>query len=127
MTTTDVPQAHGVRIEAEPGRARIDIDGQRVDTHVVAYQLEHSVPDQLPTLVLHVRETDPLLWEGFARVAVAHPQPVGDQIADFLAGIDSAALQRAALDRGDLDGGKHGVTEAILRQLQEWARGVDSR
>jgi hypothetical protein len=80
----------------------------------------------LPTLVLHVRETDGLVWQGMARVAVALPQPIGDQIADFLAGIDPAALERAALDRGDLDDGKHGVTDAILRQLSEWARGVDS-
>lgn len=126
MTQPTKPQAHGVRIHAEPGRARIDIDGHRVDSHLVAYQLEHSIPDQLPTLVLHVRETDGLIWQGMARVAIAEPRPVGDQISDFLAGIDPAALQSAALDRGDLDGGKHETTAAILRQLSEWARGVES-
>jgi hypothetical protein len=43
----------------------------------------------------------------------------------FLEGIDPAALQRAAMDRDDLDDGKTGVTEAILRQLADWVQGKD--
>lgn len=121
------PQAHGVRIEAQPFGARIAIDGQHIEEHVIAYQLEHNIRDGLPSLILHTREQDTVVWEGLARVAVATTEPPGETMANFLAGIDPAALERAALDRPDLDGGKHEVTAAILRQLSEWARGGDIR
>jgi hypothetical protein len=38
--------------------------------------------------------------------------------------LDPAAVQRAALDRTDLSGGKHEITEAILKQIADWARGI---
>jgi hypothetical protein len=58
-----------------------------------------------------------------ARIALADPQNAGEATAQFLHGIDPSALQRAALDRPDLDNSKAGVTEAILRQLADWAQG----
>lgn len=118
------PTAHGVRIDAQPGSAAISIDGTPLPAgQVVGYQLEHSIADSLPMLVLHTRQPDGVIFEGLATVAVAAPQDHGDAIAGFLSGIDPVALQQAALAREDLGGGKHEVTEAILRQLADWAQG----
>lgn len=127
MTTPEQPEAHGVRIDGQPGHATISIDGTPLPPgQVTGYVLEHSIADALPMLVLHTRQPDGILWEGLARVAVAVPQEPGEAVAGFLAGIDPAALERAALDRPDLDGGKHGVTAAILQQLADWAQGKDT-
>ena len=124
MTAPEQPTAHGVRIDAQPGSATISIDGTPLPAgQVLGYQLEHSIADALPMLILHTRQVDGLAFEGLARVAVAVQQDHGDVIAAFLEGIDPAALQRAALDRDDLDGGRHETTTAILRQLAEWAKG----
>jgi hypothetical protein len=126
MTTEAEPTAHGVRIDAQPGSATIRLDGTALPAgQVVGYQLEHSIADALPMLILHTRQADSVAFEGLARVAVASQQDVGKAIADFVLGLDPAAVERAALDRTDLDDGKTGVTEAILRQLAEWAQGRD--
>lgn len=123
MTPTE-PTAHGVRIDAQPGSAAISIDGCPLPAgQVTGYQLEHSVADSLPMLVLHTRQTDSVAFEGLARVAVAVPHDPGDAIAEFVLGLDPAAVQRAALDRNDLSGGKTEITEAILKQIAEWAQG----
>lgn len=125
MSTPEQPSAHGVRIEAQPGSATISIDGTPLPAgQVTGYVLEHSVRDSLPMLVLHTRQPEGVIFEGLATVAVAVPQQGhGDVIEQFLQGIDPAALSRAALDRADLDDGKHSVTEAILKQLADWAQG----
>lgn len=121
---TDQPTAYGVRIEAQPGSAAITLDGTPLPRgHVTGYVLEHSIADALPTLILHTRQPDSAVWEGMARVVLADSQQGGEAMAQFLQGIDPAALQRAALDRPDLDGSRTGVTEAILRQLADWAQG----
>lgn len=122
----DQPAAHGVRIEAQPGSATISIDGTPLPPgQVVGYQLEHSIADALPMLILHTRQSDLVVFEGLARVAVAAQQDPGEAIAQFVLGLDPAAVSRAALDRTDLSGGKHEMTEAILRQIADWARGKD--
>jgi hypothetical protein len=124
MTTPSEPQAHGVRIDAQPGSATIALDGATLPTgQVTGYQLEHSIADALPMLILHTRQPDGLAFEGFARVAVAVPHDPGDAIADFVLGLDPAALQQAAFNRDDLSGGKTETTEAILKQIADWARG----
>ncbi|WP_093803889.1 hypothetical protein [Streptomyces sp. Wb2n-11] len=118
------PSAYGVRIDAQPGHASITLDGHRIPQGQVAgYTLQHSIPDALPTLVLHTRQSDGLLWEGIARVAVATEQDPGEAIAAFLGSIDPTALSQAALNRNDLDGTKHEITRAILQQLADWAQG----
>jgi hypothetical protein len=119
------PTAHGVRIDAQPGQATIRIDGTPLPSgQVVGYQLEHSIADALPTLILHTRQPDSVVWEGLARVAVADPQQdAGEQIASFLEGIHPAALEGAALERDDLSDERYGLTAAMLRMLADWARG----
>lgn len=127
-SSPDTPTAHGVRIDAQPGTVDIAIDGQTLPRgQVTGYVLQHDVHAALPQLILHTRQPEGVLFEGFATVAVAAPeQDYGDVIAQFLAGIDPAALQRAALDRDDLDGSRHETTTAILAQLANWAKGKGS-
>ncbi len=124
MTGTSEPTTYGVRIDAQPGHATISLNGTPLSAgQVVGYQLEHAIADSIPSLVLHTRQPDSIVWEGLARVAVAIHQDPGQAIADFVSGLDPAALQRAALDRDDLSGGKTEITEAVLRQIAEWALG----
>ncbi|MEW2402132.1 hypothetical protein [Streptomyces sp. NPDC046862] len=123
-STPEEPQAHGVHIDATPGDAVIRLDGHILPRgHITGYVLQHDIHAALPSLILHTRQPAGAVFEGLATVAVAQPQDHGDLIAQFLEAIDPAALQRAALDRKDLDGGKHGVTQAILRQLADWSQG----
>lgn len=118
------PDAYGVRIAATPGDAAITINGERLPRgQITGYVLQHDVHAALPSLILHTRQHEGVVFEGLATVAVAVPQDHGDVIEQFLTGIDPAALSRAALNRDDLDPGKHGVAEAMLRQLADWAKG----
>ncbi|MEZ7005673.1 hypothetical protein ACBR37_19360 [Streptomyces sp. AD55] len=121
------PQAHGVRIEAQPGDATISLDGVPIPRgQVVGYSLEHDVANALPILVLHTRQPDGAAWEGLARVAVADPQQdTGEQIAAFLANINPAALERAALERDDLADERYALTAAMLATLADWAQGKE--
>lgn len=123
----DLPpeMARSVRIDAQPGSARIYLDEVDVSADVLAYEVRHDIHNALPQLILHTRQPSGTLFQGLARVAVAHHDP-GQAIAEFLANIDPSALERAALYRDDLDPGKHGVTAAILKTLAEWALGQDT-
>jgi len=124
MSNPNEPQAHGVRIDAQPGHATISLDGTPLPPgQVTGYTLHHDVHNALPTLVLHTRQPESVTWEGLARVAIADPQPDHLAIAEFLADIDPAALENAALNRDDLGDSKYDLTRAMLRQLVDWARG----
>lgn len=128
MTAPDEPTTYGVQIDAQPGQATIRLNGELLPQgQVTGYVLQHDVHVALPTLVLHTRQPDSAHWAGLARVAVAAPeQDPGDTIAAFLANIEPAALQRAALDRDDLDGSRHELTKAMLQQLADIAQGRGS-
>jgi hypothetical protein len=119
------PQAHGVRIDAQPGSAIISLDGTPLPAgQVTGYTLHHSIPDALPTLVLHTRQPVGATWEGLARVAVADPgQDHTATVVAFLQAIDAVALEDAALNRDDLGADRYDLTRAMLRQLIDWARG----
>lgn len=120
----DVQHTHGVRIDASLGEVAISLGGETLPRgQITAYVLQHDVHTSLPQLILHTRQPEGVLFEGLATVAVAVPQDPSGVIVEFLQGIDPAILSRAALDRDDLDDGKHGVIQACLRQLAEWAKG----
>jgi hypothetical protein len=127
MTTPPEPAAHGVRIDAQPGDATVTIDGTPLPRgQLTGYVLQHDIHQALPSLILHTRQPESVMFEGLATVAVAvHENDVTGMMVQFLEGIDPAALQRAAMDRDDLDDGKTGVTEAILRQLADWVQAKD--
>lgn len=121
------PTAHGVRIDAQPGHASIRLDGQELPAgQVTGYSLHHSIADSLPTLVLHTRQPEGAVWDGLARVAVNVDKPIGQIITAFLAQIDPAELDRAALNRTDYGGGKGATARAMLQTLAEWAQEVDN-
>lgn len=125
MTASEEPQARGVRIDAQPGHATITLDGEPLPPgQVTGYTLTHSIADQLPGLILHTRQAEGVVWEGLARVAVADPaRDDAATICSFLAAVDPAALENAALNRDDLGPGQYDLTRAMLRQLAEWAGG----
>lgn len=126
MTEPQQPQARGVRIEAQPGYASVRLDGQELPAgQVTGYTLHHNVAGELPTLVLHTRQPEGAVWEGLARVVVAVDKPVGQTVAAFLAQVDPAELDRAALNRADYGGGKGATARAMLQTLAEWAQEVD--
>lgn len=114
-----------MQIDAAPGRATIRLNGEPLPANqVTGYVLEHDVAAALPTLVLHTRQPDHVLWQGLARVAIAAPeQDDGQIVAAFLANIDPARLEATALERDDLDGSRHELTRAMLAQLADWAQG----
>ena len=128
MTAPDEPTTHGVTIDAQPGQAAIRLDGQLLPANeVTGYVLQHDVHGALPTLILHTRQPDSVHWAGLARVAVAEPdQDPGEVVAAFLANIDPSALERAALNRDDLDGTSTELTKGMLRQLADIAQGRGS-
>ena len=125
MTTPpSEPQAHGVHIDGQPGHAAIHIDGTLLPPgSVTGYVLQHDVTTALPMLILHTRQPEGVVFDGFARVAVGVTDTPGDIVAAFLAQLDPAALENAALNRDDLGNGKHDLTRAMLRQIADWARG----
>ena len=125
MTAPEEPTTYGVQIDAQPGDAAIRLNGELLPAgQVTGYVLQHDVQAALPTLVLHTRHPDSVQWAGMARVAVAAPeQDPADTVAAFLANIDPMALQRAALNRDDLDGTSSELTKAMLQQLIDIVQG----
>jgi hypothetical protein len=118
------PQAHGVRIDAQPGHATISIDGTPLPPNTVTgYTLQHDIIGGIPLVVLHTRQPDGAAFEGLARVAVGVAESPADIAAGFLDQIDPAELENAALNRDDLGTDKYDLTRAMLRQLTDWARG----
>jgi hypothetical protein len=124
---TDIPaepQAHGVRIDAQPGHATITIDGTPLPAGTVTgYTLQHDIIGGLPLVVLHTRQSEAVAFEGLARIAVGVAESPADIVASFLAQIDPAELENAALNRDDLGTDRYDLTRAMLRQLTDWARG----
>lgn len=119
------PQARGVRIDALPGHAVIALDGATIRPELLTgYSLHHDIQGGvLPTLILHTRQPSGVAFEGLARVAVADPRPDSDIVLEYLAAIDPAMLENAALNREDLGSSQYDLTRAMLRQLADWARG----
>jgi len=117
------PQAHGVRIDAQPGSAVIAVDGTPLPAGTVTgYVLEHAVAEALPMLILHTRQPDHVAFEGLARVAVGVHKSPGDLVAAFLAEVDPVLLEQTAMNRADY-GGEAPTARAMLATLTEWARG----
>lgn len=118
------PQAHGLRIDAQPGHATITLDGTPMPPGTVTgYTIQHDINAGIPLAVLHTRQPDGVAFEGLARIAVGVTDTPADIVAAFLAQIDPAALENAALNRDDLGTDKYDLTRAMLRQLAHWARG----
>ncbi|WP_435245107.1 hypothetical protein [Streptomyces tendae] len=124
---TDGSLADAVRevvINTDGVRAHVVVEGIDLSRSLAAYTLEHR-SNQPPLLVLYPRPpVDGVVFAGMSQVAVASETPPGEAIAAFLASIDPARLQQAALARDDLDNTPTELTTAMLRQLTEWAGGA---
>lgn len=118
------PQAHAVRIDAQPGHARITIDGTPLPPGTVTgYTLQHDVLGGLPMLVLHTRQPEGTTFDGLARVAVGVTRTPGEIVTAFLAEIDPELLDQQALNRADYGGGPGAAARAMLATLTDWAKG----
>ncbi|WP_405803403.1 hypothetical protein [Streptomyces sp. NBC_01187] len=115
---------HRVRITARGPKAKIEIDGQRIDPGALTtYTISHQAGEP-PHLILDSEDPASIVFDGLARVAVADVPDPGPAAAIFLDAIDAEELERAALARPDLGTGPHSLTQAMLTQLGEWARGL---
>ncbi|MCX4792495.1 hypothetical protein OG369_42735 [Streptomyces sp. NBC_01221] len=112
-----------VHIAADGGAASVTVDGSDISESIQGYTLEHRA-GQPPLLALYASPAAGTVFDGFAHVAVADVgQDDGQIVAAFLANMDPARLQAAALERDDLDGSRHELTRAMLQQLADWAQG----
>jgi hypothetical protein len=120
-TMADEPRR--VQITADGGTASITVDGSDISKAVQGYTLEHRA-GQPPLLALYATPSGGAVFDGLAHVAVADAgQDDGQIVAAYLANIDPARLEAAALERDDLDGSRHELTRAMLAQLADWAQG----
>lgn len=107
-----------------PGKAEVLLDGQDVTKHVSGVRIDAVAPDPVAYVVLELNpHAEGVLFDGLARVAVGETPDPGPAAAVFLSAIDPEQLERAALQRLDIDQGEGGLTGAMLRQLTEWASG----
>lgn len=121
------PEAHGVRIDAQPGSAAITLDGVPLPAGMVTgYTLQHDIAGQLPVLVLHTRQPDGAAFEGLARVAVGVQRSPGEIVAAFLAEVDPVLLDQEALNRSDYGGDKGATARAMLATLIDYAHAAGS-
>ncbi|MBZ9641403.1 hypothetical protein [Streptomyces sp. PSKA30] len=115
---------HSVRITARGAKAAIEIDGQRVDPGALSgYTVTHREGEP-PQVVLYSGDYIESTFEGLARVSVADMPDPGPAAVVFLSAVDAEELERSALARPDLGTGPHSLTQAMLTQLVEWARGL---
>ncbi|MGW8554049.1 hypothetical protein [Streptomyces tubercidicus] len=122
--TNETAAARQVEITARGGQADIEIDGTRIDPSTVkAYSVSHLAGEQ-PDVLLHVTDRGDTQWSGTARVAVADVPDPGPAAAIFLEAIDPEGLERAVLARPDIGSEPYSLTQAMLTQLGEWARGL---
>ncbi|MFW3477339.1 hypothetical protein [Streptomyces microflavus] len=112
---------HQVRLTSNGLSGSVEIDGTDITSSVQGYNLEARAGSAL--LVLYATPQTGVQFEGLAHVAVGDQQDPGDTVAAFLANIDPAALQRAALNRDDLDNSPHELTRAMLMTLTDMALG----
>jgi len=117
---------HDVTIRTDGlGRAEITLDGNPIQSHLTGLNLDMSSASPLPEITLYLaKNKSATAFEGFARVQVADfMDDPGPAAAEFLSAIDAEELERAALNRLDLENVPGGTTAAMLRQLTEWANG----
>lgn len=116
-------QPHQIRLTSNGLSGTVEVDGADISAQVQGYNLEARV-GTAPLLVLYASPREGgVAFEGLAHVAIGTEQDPGPSIAAFLASMDPASLQQAALNRDDLENNKYGVTRAILAQLADWAQG----
>lgn len=108
--------------------ARVRIDGLEVSAAVRSVVVQAAI-GEITTAVVELfagadtGSPEVALFDGLARVVVGEPPEMGPDVARFLGEIDAGELERAALNRPEVNDGTHGLTKAMLAQLVEWANG----
>jgi hypothetical protein len=118
-------QPRHVTITADGPTARVVLDAADISRHVRGYTVEQRTGER-PVIVLYAHPDAGTVFDGMAQVAVAGQPDEQDQgavIAAFLANINPASLEDAALNRDDLDDERHCMARAMLAQLADWAQG----
>lgn len=108
----------------EDGKTEVLLGGESVGHLIegINLSLEAGSPVAYVVVQLSGAATRATEFDGLARVAVSESDP-GPAAAVFLSAIDAEELENAALNRVDLGSGKHSLTSAMLKQLEEWANG----
>ncbi|MGW2985295.1 hypothetical protein [Streptomyces goshikiensis] len=121
ITTNPLTDPHRVRITSDVSGGAVALDGVDLSRLVQGYTL-HQSAGQPAQLILEFAPGRPVAdYDGLARVAVGVPYEPGEAAERFLAAIDVALLEQAAMHRMDLAGGR--FTAAVVDQLRQWARG----
>ena len=113
-----------VRISVHGTEPCIELDGRQLGRGVVGAYTVSQVAGEPAHVVVHPADPAEVCFSGCARVSVADASAPGPAAAVFLAAIDAEELERTALTRLEMGDGPHSLTQAMLDQLQEWARGV---
>lgn len=108
-----------------PGVAQLHLGDTDISPRVSGMHFEHAA-GQLPVVTLSLTPwaADDVMFDGLARVQIAEAG-TGTEVAEFLAEIDPAQLEKAALNRPDLGPGPQALTAAMLAQLIDWSLGKD--
>ncbi|THA38125.1 hypothetical protein [Streptomyces sp. A1547] len=121
ITIKPLTDPHHVRITSDASGGAVALDGVDLSRLVQGYTL-HQMAGQPAQLILEFAPGRPATeYEGLARVAVGVPYEPGEAAERFLAAIDVALLEQAAMHRMDLGSGR--FTAAVVEQLRQWARG----
>lgn len=124
MSTQNDPVRHVTARLDVLGRGTVTVDGQDLTNSLRGIEVRamYNEPTQV---ALHAVEGRPVEYDGPALVTVVQREQGGDPaaLAAWLSQVDPARLEEAALSRADLSAGKHGLVQAMLTTLAEWARG----
>lgn len=119
-------QPHAVEISLNAmGKGSVVVGGQDLSSQVYGVEVRavHGEPTQV---ALHAG-TKGVEFDGPALVTVVkHDDEAASPaaVAAWISRVDPATLEQAVLHRFDLDASKpHGLVEAMLRQMVEWAEG----
>lgn len=115
---------HHLKVDAtDPVRPVVTLDGQDIGSNVTEISWRAELGRSLPEAIIALAPNATVSFDGLARVSVGEQLDPGPAAAQFLTAIDAQELERAALNRLDLDNTPGGLTAAMLRQLVDWALG----
>lgn len=111
-----------VKIIPRGPESEVIVGGQDVSALLSRVSFDHR-GGQFPQVFLELRTGVPVeALECEAIVRVADPEPAPQAIADWLAGLDPAELERESLEAMEM-GGPQRFGEAAMLVLGRWARG----
>lgn len=113
-----------VRVDAI-GHGTVDVNGEDLTTVTAGVDIS-SRGGEVTQAVIHLLPGAEIDFDGEAQVTVVQSYAEADPaaISEWISRVDPKALEEAALNRLDLRNDQaHGLTQALLTQLTEWARG----